>query len=209
MSFNWKEKVGGLIQGKVDPRDYVFMTTKISLPETYNENVMYNIHNQGSFNNCAAHALSSYVEILLRSNNKFKEISFPWYYGDRNHTEHKDQGLISRDLLKTAQKDGGLYLSDYSKVEEMKQAMYTFNSKYPFLKSKAQNIRIGNYYQCTTVEQVKEAIYKYGSCMLGTYLFESFGEVAEGRTLYMNEPIVKNEGGGVMSIENPVGGLNK
>ena len=203
---DWKLRAGGLIQSPVDPRDYIFKTTKIELPKTYNENIVGHIHNQGVYNNCAAHALSSFIEIILNSKNQFKEISFPWYYGNRNYTEHKDQGLISRDLLKTAQKDGGLYLFDYPKVEEMKQAMYTFNASFPKLKSKAQNIRIGNYYQCTTVDQVKEAIYKYGSCMLGTYLFESFGEVAEGRTLYMNEPIVKSEGGGVMSIENPVGG---
>lgn len=205
---NWKKKVGGMKPSEFDPRDYKFKLTysAMTLPETYNSGIKYNVHNQGKYNNCAAHALSSYIEILLKKKGAFKEISFPWYYGDRNHTDHKDEGLISRDLLKTAQKDGGLYLSDYSKVEEMKQAMYTFNSKFPSLKTKAQNIILGNYYQCTTVQQVKEAIYKYGSCMIGTTLFESFDNVATGKTLYMNEPIVKDMGGGVKSIENPVGG---
>ena len=118
---DWKLRAGGLIQSPVDPRDYIFKTTKIELPKTYNENIVGHIHNQGVYNNCAAHALSSFIEIILNSKNQFKEISFPWYYGDRNYTEHKDQGLISRDLLKTAQKDGGLYLFDYPKVEEMKQ----------------------------------------------------------------------------------------
>lgn len=194
MNYDWKQRVGGFVQGESDPRDYKFQVKygAISLPEEYNVDIQYNIHDQGEFNNCAAHALSSYIEILLKNKNRFKEISFPWYYGDRNYTENKDQGLIDRDLLKTAQKDGGLYLADYSKVEEMKQAMYTFNSAFPTLKDKAQNIRIGNYYQCNTIEEVKEAIYKYGSVMVGTILFNSFGDVATGKTLYMSEPVIQD-----------------
>lgn len=200
---DWKTKVGGMIASPTDPRDYEMTTiySAMKLPETYNVGVKYNVHNQTTYNNCAAHALSSYVEILLRKNGAFKEISFPWYYGDRNYTTHKDEGLISRDLLKAAQKDGGLYLSDYSKVEEMKQAMYTFNRQFANFKSKARNIRLANYYQCATVQQVKEAIYKYGSCMLGTTLFESFGKVARGETLYMSEPVIDG-----ISLEPMVGG---
>lgn len=204
MTNNWKDRVGGLKPSEFDPRDYKLPVTysAVSLPEEFNSTITYNVHDQGKFNNCAAHALSSYIEILLKRKGAFKEISFPWYYGDRNYSDYKDEGLISRDLLKTAQKDGGLYLSDYNKVEEMKQAMYTFNNKFPSLKSKAQNIRLGNYYQCSTVQQVKEAIYKYGSCLIGTYLFESFKNVAEGKTLYMNEPIIVDDS----YIEDPIGG---
>lgn len=203
MIHDWKLRTGGYIGSKPDPRDYKLKLTYGStpLPETFNTDVMYNVHDQGTYNNCAAHALASYIEIILKTKNKFKEISFPWYYGDRNYTENKEQGLILRDLLKTAQKDGGLYLSDYSKIEEMPDAMYTFNALYPQFKDKAQNIRIGNYYQCSTVEQVKEAVYKYGSCLIGTILFESFGKVATGETLYMNDPIIIND-----SLEDMVGG---
>lgn len=203
MMDDWKQKVGGLVLSPTDPRDFKLCTvySALTLPETYNVGVRYNIHNQTTYNNCAAHALSSLVEILLKKNNKFKEISFPWYYGDRNYTEHKGEGLICRDLLKTAQKDGGLYLDDYSKIEEMQQAMWTFNEKFPSLKDKAQNIRVSNYYSCNTVQQIKEAIYKYGSCIVGTTLFESFGKVARGETLYMNEPIINGE-----SLEPMVGG---
>lgn len=200
---NWEKKIGGMKPSEFDPRDYKMQVTygALDLPESYNSNVKYNVHNQGTYNNCAAHALSSYIEILLRKKGAFKEISFPWFYGDRNYTEHKDEGLISRDLLKTAQKDGGLYLSDYSKIEEMKQAMYSFNKAFPSLKEKAQNMKLGNYYQCTTVQQVKEAIYKYGSCMIGTLVFKSFSNVATGKTLYMNEPIISDN-----SLEEMLGG---
>lgn len=206
---NWENRIGGFIPSEVDPRDYRLCVTygTTNLPEEYNAKVRYNVHDQGSYNNCAAHSLSSYVEILLKSNDAFKEVSFPWYYGDRNYTENKDKGLVARDLLKTAQKDGGLYLSDYSKVEEMKAAMNTFNSKFPSLKSKAQNLRLGNYYKCNTVDEVKEAVYKYGAVLIGTYLFKSFSKVANGETLYMTEPIVNvSPDGKTRWTEDPVGG---
>ena len=118
MIANWKEKVGGMKESPVDPRDYQVSYKAISLPEEYNTNPSNYIHNQGSYNNCAAHALSSYIEILLKSKDEFKEVSFPWLYGNRRHTTYKDEGLISRDLLKASQKDGNLYLKDYSKIEE-------------------------------------------------------------------------------------------
>lgn len=202
MIANWKEKVGGMKESPVDPRDYQVSYKAISLPEEYNTNPSNYIHDQGSYNNCAAHALSSYIEILLKSKNEFKEISFPWLYGNRRHTTYKDEGLISRDLLKASQKDGNLYLEDYSKVEEMKAAMNTFNKSYLIFKDRALKMKLGNYYQCTTIQEVKEAIYKYGSCMIGTVLFDSFGKVATGKTLYMNEPIMEDD-----SLEPMVGGL--
>lgn len=201
MIANWKEKVGGMKESPVDPRDYQVSYKAISLPEEYNTNPSNYIHDQGSYNNCAAHALSSYIEILLKSEDKFKEVSFPWLYGNRRHTTYKDEGLISRDLLKASQKDGNLYLEDYSKVEEMKAAMNTFNKSYLIFKDRALKMKLGNYYQCTTIQEVKEAIYKYGSCMIGTVLFDSFGKVATGETLYMNEPIIEDN-----SLEPMVGG---
>ena len=205
---NWQKRVGGLKPKELDPRDYKYKSVykSIDLPEEYNKDVIYYVHDQGEINNCAAHALSTYIEILLKSKSKFKPVSFPWFYGNRNYTELKDQGLISRDLLKTAQKDGGLYFVDYNKIEEMQQAMFTFNDLFPKFKDKAQNMRIGNYYQCNTVDEVKEAVYKYGSVLIGTYLFQSFGNVATGKTLYMNEPIFEDIGGGAMSLEPEVGG---
>ena len=198
---DWKAKVGGLIPQEPDPRDYRLIYKKAVLPEEYDPRDGYPVHDQGSFNNCAAHALAAYIEILLQKKGMLQEISFPWYYGDRNYTSHKGEGLISRDLLKTAQKDGGLSLSEYPWVEEMTAAMETFNQKYPDFKDRASEMKIGTYYQCATPEEVKEAIYRYGSCLIGTTLFESFGEVAMGKTLYMTEPVIN---GNVM--EPVVGG---
>lgn len=203
MIYDWKLKTGGYLPGEPDPRDFKFNLKygATSLPRKFESDRKCYVHDQGQFNNCAAHSLSEYIEIVLNSNNKYKEISFPWFYGNRRYTENHGQGLNDRELLKTAQKDGGLYLSDYPKVEEMPEAMYTFNELYPQFRDKALKMRIGNYYKCDTVQSVKEAIYKYGAVLFGTILFDSFGKVATGETLYMNEPIIQHD-----SLETMVGG---
>lgn len=200
---DWKKKVNGYIPSKADPRDYKMKLAygAEELPEEYNVDVKHYVHDQGEINNCAAHALSTFVEIFLDSLGKFQKVSYPWYYGNRRYTENQEEGLIARDLLKTAQKDGGLYLSDYPLDQEVPEVIETFNNNYEAFKDKAQNLRIANYYSCTTVEEVKEAVMKYGAVLIGTYLFESFGAVATGQTLYMNEPIITGN-----TIETPVGG---
>ena len=170
----------GLIESTPDPRDFVFAATygAETLPETYQTDISgIKVHDQGKYQNCGTHALSAHVEILLSKEGKYKPISFPWYYGNRNHTDYKGEGTEARGLLKAAQKDGGLYFADYPFEEEMIGAMNTFNSKYDQYKDKAQNIRIKNYYQCGTIDEVKRAVYHYGSVLVGTIVFKSFYEI--------------------------------
>ena len=71
---DWKAKVGGLIPQEPDPRDYRLIYKKAVLPEEYDPRDHYPVHDQGSFNNCAAHALASYVEILLQKKGMYREL---------------------------------------------------------------------------------------------------------------------------------------
>ena len=136
---DWKKKVNGYIPSKADPRDYKMKLAygAEELPEEYNVDVKHYVHDQGEINNCAAHALSTFVEIFLDSLGKFQKVSYPWYYGNRRYTENQEEGLIARDLLKTAQKDGGLYLSDYPLDQEVPDVIETFNNNYEAFKDKA------------------------------------------------------------------------
>ena len=193
----------GLIQSEPDPRDFIFATTygAETLPESFQTDVSgIKVHDQGERQNCGTHALSAYVEILLSKAGKYKPISFPWYYGDRRYSEHKGEGTEARGLLKAAQKDGGLYFSDYSYDEEMILAMENFEKYFESFKTKAQNIRIKNYYQCNTVDEVKRAVYYYGSVLVGTIVFKSFYEIT-AQSPIMPEPRI--DGG---SLEPMAGG---
>ena len=106
----------GLIQSEPDPRDFVFATTygAETLPESYQTDISgIKVHDQGEYQNCGTHALAAHVEIGLKKAGKYQKVSFPWYYGNRRYSENKGEGTEARGLLKAAQKDGGLYLTDY------------------------------------------------------------------------------------------------
>mgnify|MGYP002568038132 FL=1 len=175
------EKRGlGLLATAADPRDYVFGATygAETLPESYQTDISgIKVHDQGEYQNCGTHALSAHVEIGLKKAGKYQKVSFPWYYGNRRYSENKGEGTEARGLLKAAQKDGGLYLTDYPYEEEVPKAIETFEKYFESFKTKAQNIRIKNYYQCNTVDEVKRAVYYYGSVLVGTIVFKSFYEI--------------------------------
>ena len=170
----------GLIESTPDPRDFIFATTygAETLPESYQTDISgIKVHDQGEYQNCGTHALSAHVEIGLKKAGKYQKVSFPWYYGNRRYSENKGEGTEARGLLKAAQKDGGLYLTDYPYEEEVPKAIETFEKYFESFKTKAQNIRIKNYYQCNTVDEVKRAVYYYGSVLVGTIVFKSFYEI--------------------------------
>ena len=180
----------GLIQTEPDPRDYIFGVTYGAelLPESFQTDVSgIQVHDQGKYQNCGTHALSAHVEIGLQKAGKYKPISFPWYYGNRRYSENKGEGTEARGLLKAAQKDGGLYLVDYPYEEEVPKAIETFEKYFESLKTKAQNLRIKNYYQCATIDEVKRAVYYYGSVLVGTIVFKSFYEITAENPI-MPEP---------------------
>ena len=180
----------GLIQTEPDPRDFVFGATYKAepLPENFQIDVSgIQVHDQGKYQNCGTHALAACVEILLSKAGKYQPISFPWYYGNRRHSEHKGEGTEARGLLKGAQKEGGLYFSNYSCVEEMPKAMETFERYFDQFKDEARNIRIKNYYQCMGVEEVKQAVYNGYPVLVGTIVFKSFYEISDTNPI-MPEP---------------------
>ena len=187
---NFTNRGLGLIQSEPDPRDFIFGATYKAepLPENFQIDVSgVQVHDQGKYQNCGTHALAACVEILLKGNGKYKPVSFPWYYGNRRHSEHKGEGTEARGLLKGAQKEGGLYFSDYSYVEEMPKAMETFERYFDQFKDKAQNIRIKNYYQCAGIEDTKQAVYNGYPVLVGTIVFKSFYEISNTNPI-MPEP---------------------
>lgn len=193
----FEEKGLGLFKlSEPDPRDYRLTYGVEALP-TVHMIPKPTIHDQGKFQNCAAHALSVFFE--SRQGGK---IAYNWFYGNRRHSEHKGEGLISRDMLKSAQKDGALVWGDFPFEEEVPKAVERFETHFPNLGGKAKTLRIGNYYSLATVEDVKRALLKGYVVLFGTMLFESFGKISKISSLM---PIPKPEkedmvGGHMMTL---------
>lgn len=162
----------GFIPGESDPRDYVFGVSAAAIPEEYLPEVKAAVHDQGQINNCATHALSASLENSLGG-----KISFGWYYGNRRYSEHKGQGTIERDLLKAAQKDGGLSWEKYPYEEEMPAAMERFEKLAEKLLPDSRKLVIGNYWALRSFDEVRRALYEGKFVQLGLQLFAGIKKV--------------------------------
>ena len=162
----------GFIPGETDPRDYVFGVSAAAIPEEYLPEVKAAVHDQGQINNCATHALSASLENVLGG-----KIGFGWYYGNRRYSDHKGQGTIERDLLKAAQKDGGLSWEKYPYEEEMPAAMERFEKVADGMLAAALKLSIGNYWALRSFDEVRRALYEGKFVQLGLQLFAGIKKV--------------------------------
>lgn len=162
----------GFIPGETDPRDYVFGVSGAAIPEEYLPKVKAAVHDQGQINNCATHALSAALENVLGG-----KIGFGWYYGNRRYSEHKGQGTIERDLLKAAQKDGGLSWEKYPYEEEMPAAMERFEKLAKKLLPDSRKLVIGSYWALRSFDEVRRALYAGKIVQLGLQLFVGIKKV--------------------------------
>ncbi len=162
----------GFVRGETDPRDYVFRVSAAAIPEEYLPEVKAAVHDQGQINNCATHALSASLENSLGG-----KIGFGWYYGNRRYSDHKGQGTIERDLLKAAQKDGGLSWEKYPYEEEMPAAMERFEKLAKKLLPDSRKLVIGNYWALRSFDEVRRALYEGKFVQLGLQLFAGIKKV--------------------------------
>ena len=162
----------GFIPGESDPRDYVFGVSAAAIPDEYLPEVKAAVHDQGQINNCATHALSASLENSLGG-----KIGFGWYYGNRRYSDHKGQGTIERDLLKAAQKDGGLSWEKYPYEEEMPAAMERFEKAADGMLAAALKLSIGNYWALRSFDEVRRALYEGKFVQLGLQLFAGIKKV--------------------------------
>lgn len=162
----------GFVRGETDPRDYVFGVSAAAIPEEYLPEVKVAVHDQGQINNCATHALSASLENSLGG-----KIGFGWYYGNRRYSDHKGQGTIERDLLKAAQKDGGLSWEKYPYEEEMPAAMERFEKVADGMLAAALKLSIGNYWALRSFDEVRRALYEGKFVQLGLQLFAGIKKV--------------------------------
>ena len=172
----------GFIPGESDPRDYVFGVSAAAIPEEYLPEVKAAVHDQGQINNCATHALSASLENSLGG-----KIGFGWYYGNRRYSDHKGQGTIERDLLKAAQKDGGLSWEKYPYEEEMPAAMERFEKLAKKLLPDSRKLVIGNYWALRSFDEVRRALYEGKFVQLGLQLFAGIKKVT-AKSPVLSEP---------------------
>ena len=194
---NWESMLGGYIPSKPNPKTKnlysIYGDSEIELPSKFmslNED-SYHIHNQYDKSNCVAHSIAESFEIILKSNNEFEEMSFPWIYGNRRMGLPETKGMAPEDALLAVYRDGVVNLETFPWDKEVKSIIYKFNANYRDMKDVALEKVATDFVRLSTLYDVKRAIYEFGSVVFGTTLFSSFNNIARGKTLYMEEPPVK------------------
>ena len=181
----------GLVQGKPDERDYIYGASEVfgaALPEEYLPEIKATVHDQGEINNCATHALTASLENVLGG-----KYAFSWVYGNRRHTDHKGQGTVERDLLKTVQKDGCLVWAKYPYEEEMPASMERFEREADPLLPESRKLLIKNYWNIPTFDAVCHAIYSGKMVQLGFQVFDTIKRItAKNPVLQM--PVIYPDG---------------
>lgn len=184
-------KVNGVIPSPVDPRDFRVTygaADYADLPEEWEPDTQdFQIHYQGAINSCVAHALTGQYEM-----HGYPNMAYGYIYGDRRYTEHSGEGMITRDALKTLQKDGVPTLKSYPFDAEVQEIIDLFNRHAAGVSKEAAKSKIKNYYRLYSVEECKKAMMDGKAVIYSMFLFEGMIDIGAGTNPMVTVPKLDN-----------------
>ena len=161
-----------------DVRDFKLKATPagaVLLPEEYICDLKIQIKNQKSVSSCVAHATSSILE--HHANGEY-ELSTNFFYGGQKAIcgRCEGKGMYLRDACKIAANYGDMLLEDcpgntevpncYSVAEEALQDTAKT--------TRAKEFRISKYFSCSSIDEIKQAIYNHGPVLASYKWYNTF-----------------------------------
>jgi C1A family cysteine protease len=150
----------GVIKSPEDKRDYVFskIYKTVELPrKTNNMDSMFPARDQGSQGSCAAMSGAAMKEWQEIKDVELKEYLSPQFiYNLRANQD--SEGMINRDLMKIIQDKGVCLESSYP--------YGTFRKPSEEVLKQAECFRINNYARIYTLEELKQALFLKGPCVV-------------------------------------------
>lgn len=161
---------------KIDVRDYKLTkaTKDESLPEEFSLENLPLVKNQKQVSSCVAHATSSILEYHTKGNNK---LSTNFIYGIQNkHCGHNGSGMYLRDACKIVKDFGDMLEEDCSGNNEIPECWDIAESALEDESKveRAQNFKIKSYFNCSTDNDIKRAVYKYGPVLCSVKWYDTF-----------------------------------
>lgn len=168
------EEFLGCIFSSYDSRDYTLKSNSAELPETFECKMAVPVKNQGSVSSCVAHACSSILEYYTKP---YRKISTNFIYGIQKELFNRDtKGMILRDACKI--------IANYGSPEVQLCAGNTEVPECHAIASKAMDdadivanasqYRILKYFKCTSVEDIKYAVYNYGPVLVAYKWYKDY-----------------------------------
>lgn len=139
-----------------------------------------NIKNQKDKQTCVAHAMATIKETQeYYDTGAKKEISTAWYYGCRTDDQYQGEGMHITECLYNARKFGGLYISEFPENYTYENAKKIARNEWNAYLEKAAKLKIKNYVELSTNDEIKSAIYNDKSpVLIGMGIFENFAKVS-------------------------------
>ena len=167
-------QVYGYSVSPYDIRDYKVEVLP-SLPPRFSLDFsQVKVKNQNQTSSCMAHALSTVLEYHAKNTVR---LSTEFIYGLRDEfSNYKGKGMYMRDACKIAFKYGDLLYEDCPGNTEVPNC---FNTAKQALSNssavaRAAQYKIKAYYKCSTVDEIKTALIKYGPVIIGMNWYDDY-----------------------------------
>lgn len=202
---NFKKQFGGtndLYKSPYDGRDYHFndliLAGSVKVPDSYESETTPFIYNQGRSSMCAACAYNTIRFLQEKDQSQLEEAFSPTFnYANRPDNENFE-GMYLRTVCKKG-REGSVPYSVLPGFYTLPVAKLKFNRDKDRLLSMAKPFAISSFYQASSREQIKTAIYTLKGVIAGIYVTDEFYNPKNGCVIYNpNNP--KNYGGHAVSI---------
>lgn len=154
----------GTLISKFDARDYKVAVGSQNFPESFKLNNLPSVKNQRNVSSCVAHVIASIAEYFYCKEHGVKvKMSTDFIYGSQyTLSGRKGKGMYPRDACKILMKYGDCEWSVLPTNTEMPGCINKINSLTDAERNEAMNQRVKSYAKCSTDDDMKYALMKYG-----------------------------------------------
>lgn len=177
--------LNGYIPSPPDDRDFTFakvcsVETESAdaeeLPEEYITEGNIPVLNQGANSDCVAHAIATATAYgQYKAEKKYNDMSRGYIYGNRRLTDYQGEGMIVRQALKNYNHDGDCLNADFPYRGSYPEMQAKIAEKPEEYAKTASEYKLINYFRLYNEKEIKKAIMRQGSVVVGLTVFSGFG----------------------------------
>lgn len=172
-----KQTFLGVKPSPEDKRDFtpkdVAAGPKRELPEEF-ESAKTEILDQESVGSCVAHSCVTAIAKCEEARQKgHADYSRGYIYGNRRAGDFQGEGMVIREALRQLNHCGDVYYKDFPYNYRYPEVKALIEQDKDNLAAKAEPHKIIDYYRCYSEDEIKEAVYDRGACIICVPIYSS------------------------------------
>ena len=193
----------GLYKSPYDGRDFHFndliLANSVKVPDNYETETTPFIYNQGRSSMCAACAYNT-IRFLQEKNQSQLEEAFSPTFNYANRPDNENfEGMYLRTVCKKG-REGSIPYSILPGFYTLPVAKIKFNREKERYLEMAKPFAISSFYQVSSREQIKTAIYTLKGVIAGVYVTDEFYNPRSGGYVIYNPNNPRNYGGHAIAV---------